>query len=143
MYPETEINRKIILVLRGASGCGKSFLAQHLSSKQGVKTVCADDFFTNSSGEYNFDAAKLNLAHEQCRNRFKEALLSPDIDTIIVANTSTTSKEFSFYKDFAESCGHFVHFLIVENRHGGNNVHNVPMEVLDKQKQRILNDIKL
>jgi hypothetical protein len=45
------------------------------------------------------------------------------------------------YFDLAERYGYRVVSLIVENRHGAKNTHNVPDEVLDNMRSRF--EIKL
>jgi hypothetical protein len=45
------------------------------------------------------------------------------------------------YYDLAKSYGYKVNSIIVENRHGGVNEHNVPQETLEKMKQRF--EVKL
>jgi len=45
------------------------------------------------------------------------------------------------YYDLAKRYGYQVYSIIVENRHDGVNVHDVPEEVLEKMKKRF--DIKL
>ena len=45
------------------------------------------------------------------------------------------------YYELAEKYGYAVFSLIVENRHGGKNVHNVPEETLEKMRNRF--EIKL
>jgi len=58
------------------------------------------------------------------------------IDKIIIANTNTTPKEFAPYVNMAKEHNYNVVFLIVENRHGCSNIHNVPPEILEKMKNR-------
>jgi hypothetical protein len=45
------------------------------------------------------------------------------------------------YYKLAERYGYRVHSLIVENRHGGINEHNVPEEKLEQMKTRF--EVKL
>jgi len=45
------------------------------------------------------------------------------------------------YYELAEKYGYKVHSLIVENRHGGINTHNVPTDKLILMKERF--EIKL
>ena len=45
------------------------------------------------------------------------------------------------YIDLAKKYGYQVTTLIVENRHGNRNVHNVPDETLDRMRQRF--EVKL
>ena len=55
---------------------------------------------------------------------------------IYVANTFTQDKEMARYIKLAKEKGYKVHTIIVENRHGGENIHGVPAEVLDKMSGR-------
>ena len=64
-----------------------------------------------------------------------------DISPIIVANTNTTVKEMKPYYDMAADFGYKIFSIIIENRHGGVNEHNVPEETLKKMVERF--DIKL
>lgn len=45
------------------------------------------------------------------------------------------------YFEMAKEYGYTVFTLIVENRHGNENIHNVPENVLDKMEKRF--DLKL
>ena len=60
---------------------------------------------------------------------------------IVVANTNTTPREMKEYEAFAKIYGYKVYHIIVENRHGGQNIHDVPEETIEKMKKRF--DIKL
>ena len=62
---------------------------------------------------------------------------------IIVANTLTSEREMKPYEDLARQFGYMVHTVILENRHGGVNTHNVPEESLEKMKNRLINNINL
>jgi phenolic acid decarboxylase len=55
---------------------------------------------------------------------------------VVVSNTFTQEWEMQVYYELAKKYGYRVHSLIVENRHGGVNEHNVPGETLEKMKQR-------
>jgi len=55
---------------------------------------------------------------------------------IAVANTFTQEWEMKAYYDLAKEYGYTVFSLVVENRHNGVNVHNVPEEVLESMKNR-------
>jgi len=70
----------------------------------------------------------------------KEAM-ETGLSKICVANTFTTQREMKEYFQLAKQFGYRVFTVIVENRHGGTNVHDVPEQVLTKQKVRF--DIKL
>lgn len=146
MNPEAQIAHKIknVFVLRGVSGCGKSSVAEAIcAGDENTVIVCADDFFTRQDGSYHFDASLLGRAHKNCRYLFDLALKNEDVRRIIVANTNTTEKEFSHYKTEAENLGHRVFCLVIENRHGNTDVHNVPEEAKESQKARLKNSISL
>jgi predicted kinase len=60
---------------------------------------------------------------------------------IAVSNTFTQEWEMEHYMELAKKYGYTVFTLVVENRHGGKNIHNVPEEIIEKMKQRF--EIKL
>ena len=135
---------KNVIILRGVSGSGKttfaSMLARHNS---GAVVVTADDYFTKSNGHYEFEASMLGAAHFQCYNRFNDALYNPAVNTVIVANTNTSPRDFKNYVDAAEAYGATVTYLVLENRHGNNDVHDVPSEVKERQRHNLKSSIKL
>jgi len=132
---------KTLFLLRGLPGCGKTTLAEFLTEGDAGVMLAADDYFTDiHTGEYAFDASKLDRAHESCRQRC-ETCMSYELSRIVVHNTFTTKKEMKPYYELAEKYGYMVQSLVVENRHGGENVHGVPEHALNRMEQRF--DIKL
>lgn len=134
---------KELFLLRGLPGSGKSTLAESLT---GGSFFEADRFFLDEKGEYRFDASKLKDAHKWCQDRV-EAIMKGSgthihpANRIVVSNTFTQAWEMQPYYDLAKKYGYRVYSLIVENRHGGVNVHRVPEEKLIQMKQRF--EIKL
>jgi hypothetical protein len=55
---------------------------------------------------------------------------------IIVSNTFTQKWEMDSYYEMANQFGYRVHSIIVENRHGGVNLHGVPEDRLEIMKKR-------
>jgi predicted kinase len=138
------IMEKNVIILRGVSGSGKSTFASMLArNNSGAVVVTADDYFTDSWGLYKFDASKLGAAHGQCFDRFNEALYNPAVNTIIVANTNTSPKDFKVYVDAAEFFGATVTYIVLENRHGNSDVHDVPSEVKERQRHNLKSSIQL
>lgn len=122
----------------------KSTLAKLLTSDDRIFE--ADQFFYDENGKYNFDVSKLNLAHKFCQMRVENAMEDDENDLnsiIVVSNTSTTEEELKPYIDLANKYWYDITSLVVENRHGNSSVHNVPNETLDKQRKRLLNNLKL
>ena len=138
-------NEKTLIILRGVSGSGKTTFAEYLVSMLNKSYECeifsADNYFYKN-GKYEFDASKLSEAHSQCKQNTKGAMKDA-VSLVIVANTNTSEWEYKPYVDMANEYGYSVVSLVVENLHGGKNVHGVPDEVLQKQKDKLKNSIKL
>jgi uroporphyrinogen-III decarboxylase len=87
------------------------------------------------SGKYEFKKEEIGLAHQSCLERC-EYLMRNSADKIIIANTSTTERELKPYYELSIKYNYRVFSLIVENRHGGKNIHNVPETTLKKMDER-------
>lgn len=110
--------------------------------------VCeADNYFVDKeTGEYNFDPSKIKIAHNYCQNLvetyMKDSLVNDQFyREIAVSNTFTQEWEMQPYFDLAKKYDYTVFVVIVENRHGGKNVHGVPDDKLELMKNRF--EIKL
>lgn len=134
---------KNLILVRGVSGSGKTTFARLMGLGIGLDTpiFSADDYFENDeSGEYEFDPGRLRFAHEDCQLKTENAM-KLEFEDIFVANTFTREWEMEAYIKLAEKYGYRVFSIIVENRHGGENVHDVPVETIKAQKDRF--EIKL
>ena len=119
-----------LYIFRGVPGSGKTTLANALCDK----VVSADDYHYDADGVYRWEAKNQGAAHRYCQGKTRTIMeLGQDV---AVANTSTTVKEMKPYYKMAEEFGYTVFSIIVENRHGGKNVHNVPAETIEKMKAR-------
>jgi len=137
---------KILYIVRGIPGSGKSTLAEKLVGHDFL--VCeADKYFVDKeTGEYKFDFSKIKEAHKFCQDLvetyMKDSLVNDQFyREIAVSNTFTQEWEMEHYMELAKKYGYTVFTLVVENRHGGKNIHNVPEEIIEKMKQRF--EIKL
>lgn len=130
---------KTLVLLRGLPGSGKSTFANFVWNDY---AICeADKFFYDSEGNYLFDGSKLKEAHKWCRDeveiRMKDNEVNPQYyPEIVVSNTFTQEWEMDEYFKLAEKYGYMVFTIILENRHGSKNVHNVPDEKLEQMKNR-------
>lgn len=124
---------KTLILLRGLPGSGKSTLAELFLSNPA--DVCSADNFFMKGGKYEFDANLLGKAHEYCQTACRLKMAKGD-DVVVVANTSTTERELKPYYDLAKTFNYRVASVIVENRHGGVNIHNVPDEAIQRMKDR-------
>lgn len=124
--------KKELIIARGIPGCGKSSFAELLTIPYNICT--ADDYFI-TDGVYKFNPDKLHIAHRVCQEKCSN-LMEQNTERIVVANTSTTLKEFNPYLDLAKQYGYKVYSVIVENRHGNKDIHNVPVETLEAMETR-------
>ena len=121
---------KELFLLRGLPGSGKSTLAESI----GGMHMEADKYFMYE-GKYEFDASKLKEAHAWCQNAVS-VWMTNSVEKIVVSNTFTQTWEMDYYFELAKEHGYRVYSLVVENRHGGENVHNVPREKIEEMARR-------
>ena len=127
-----------LILLRGLPGSGKSTLAKiilQIRESDEPEVLSADDFFINENGEYDFDSKKIKEAHNYCQFRCSERMRQQK-SRIVVANTFTEEWEMEIYFDMAKRYNYRVHTVIVENRHGNENIHGVPENKLKQMKDR-------
>lgn len=132
---------KTLFLLRGLPGAGKSTLAKEL----GGSHFETDRFFLDENSEYRFDASKLKDAHQWCYGEVSTAMIlnhtTGQNSVIVVSNTFTQEWEMQAYYDLAKDWNYRVFSIIVENRHGGINSHEVPAEKVEQMRARF--EIKL
>lgn len=128
-----------ITLVRGVSGSGKSSLVNWVFDDRA--THIETDMYFMKDGEYEFDQSKLKVAHSWCQHKTEESMKNKE--NIVVSNTFTTEWEMKPYLDLAEKYGYTVFTVIVENRHGNKDIHNVPDETRQKQAERLSKSIKL
>jgi len=132
-----------LILLRGIPGSGKTTLANVILQQPNnnpQEILSADDFFDDGNGGYNFDPTKLKEAHNYCQFRCSERMRQQK-SRIVVANTFTQEWEMDEYFKMAERYDYRVHTIIVENRHGNENIHGVPKDKVQQMKNRF--EIKL
>lgn len=126
---------KQLILLRGLPGAGKSTLAKLLV---GDKSYChkeADMFFVDREGNYEFEPSKIKDAHAWCKEETR-FLLRLEHSPVVVSNTFTQEWEMDAYFELAEEFGYQVFSLVVENRHGGMNVHGCPEDKIEQMRNR-------
>ena len=131
---------KILYIVRGVPGSGKSTFAKTLTNDY---SICeADQYFVDiETGEYKFNFDELKNAHQWCRDKVEIRMKDNQVNyqfypTIVVSNTFTQEWEMEPYFKLAEKYGYTVFSVIVENRHGGKNEHGVPEEKFQVMKDR-------
>lgn len=133
---------KDLILVRGLPGSGKSTLGEVIlyTPNNSMKPLSADDYFTDKDGNYNFDPTKLREAHNDCQQRCANLMMN-SVVRVVVSNTFTQEWEMEPYFEMAKRYGYRVHTIVVENRHGGENIHGVPEDKLEIMKNRF--EIKL
>jgi len=124
---------KTVILIRGVPGAGKSSLAKLFNAQL---SISADDYHTDSDGNYNWTPEKSKAGHAWCQEETERAMKSSYIDTIVVHNTFTVSWEMEPYFKMARENDYQVTTLIVENRHGNQNIHGVSPETIKKMVDR-------
>ena len=123
---------KELILVRGLPGSGKSTLAKTL----GGDHYEADMYFQRGVDDvYQFDVSKLKDAHQWCKMITEVAMMGGK-QRIVISNTFTQQWEMDNYFALAKQYDYMVFTIIVENRHGGENIHNVPDETLQKMGNR-------
>ena len=139
------IQKNVLLIIRGVSGSGKTAFEQFLTTMiEGIEivTCTADNFFLDDKGYYNFDVTKLGQAHTWCKNKAFRAM-DDSIRIVIVSNTSCSEKEYKPYEEYARQRGYEVVSLVIENLTGQIDIHGVPQETLERQRNKLFNSLKL
>lgn len=126
---------KTLILFRGLPGSGKSTAARVLTTH----SVAADEFFDLFYGG-EFHQHLLPVAHKWCQDA-AEGWMSAGIDKVGVHNTFTRVREMRPYFDLAEKFDYRIITMVVENRHGNESVHGVPIETIDRMENRF--DVKL
>ena len=101
-----------------------------------------DMYVYNDEGEYEWTPERAREAARKCLHATEVAMKS-EVDRIVVSNTFNAEWQLEQYTDLAAKYGYRVTVLVVENRHGGKNIHNVDDEIVDSMKYRLLKSIRL
>lgn len=125
---------KLVLILRGVAGSGKTTEAQRwLKRSPSAVIVSADPFMG-----IQFDFRKLDWCHQMSLASFRDALGSHDL--IIVDNTNTRVSEMRSYVSLAREAGYDVLILQlnVDPRLGASRtLHSVPLDTVERQAKRL------
>ncbi len=163
-------NQPRCVILRGIPGSGKSSMADFLASAfvssylfdnkidqtnrnwkedhtkyfgyNEIKLVSihsTDEYFVNEKGVYKWEQSKIVSNHAKNYQSFRNSVES-EIPLVIVDNTNTTAKEFTKYKNLAESYGYWVSFIVMPHptidEAVKRNKHHVPSDSIKKMVQR-------
>ena len=122
-------NEIILYAFRGLPGSGKTSFAKSLN----LKFFEADQYFEKFN-DNKYDFRLLKKAHQYCYQSVKEELENGR--SVIVSNTMTSEEEVLEYYSLAKELNVKFVSVILENRHNGESIHNVPISSIEKMKKR-------
>jgi len=96
---------KELILMRGLSGSGKSFLAKQLAGDTGI--ICSTDDFFMIDGVYQFDPKKLHENHLKNQEKVEKAM-THNLSPIVVDNTNVMAWENKNYVELAKKYGYSV-----------------------------------
>lgn len=139
-YNESKVN-KIMYILRGISGSGKSTFANTFNNPIEHVVCSADNYFTDrNTGVYNFNPSKLPAAHAACFRDAVEACQSDEIRIVIIDNTSTTVAEIAPYHALGVAYGFKVQIITITcppEICASRNTHGVPLATCQRMAARL------
>lgn len=124
-------DQKVLVLVRGIPGTGKSTIAKELAQKFTMKHFEADMYFVDANGMYDFNYEEIQSAHSWCKWTTDWSLgLGKNV---VVSNTFVKWFEIQPYQTLAKKYGYEL--IIVEATGDYLNVHGVPPETLERMKK--------
>lgn len=130
-----DLNTINLILIRGLPGSGKTTLANLISDNGKHQVFSIDQYFTDSDGNYSFDYSKNYLAYKHCEENTEKAIEAGN-KIVIVDHTFTLDWEMEPYFKMAKKYNCLLHVVTVENYHGGENVHAISSEQIQKMAEK-------
>jgi predicted kinase len=131
---------KIMYIMRGLPGSGKSTKAKNLAGDNGI-VLSTDDFFT-IDGKYKYDPAMIGEAHFWNEMRAQEAIRN-NISPIVIDNTSVEAWESKKYVQMGTKTGYDIRIEEADTDWAFNpeelskrNTHEVPQGNIERMLEK-------
>ena len=136
MAPKQETD-KILIVLCGLPGCGKSMITSILNNP---KIISADKLRYNDKGEYNYDADKDSDIFQQTYDMCEKYMESGETP-IVIDNTNCHINHAKEYVDMAAKYDYKISKLFIPcsvKDSLARNKHEVPESTIGMMKKNLL-----
>ena len=123
-----------LIIVRGASGAGKTTFANKLRGTCNAFIFETDNFFVDSINhhDYHFDPKLLGIAHSWNQGEVIRACRDCQTVPVIVANTFCQNWEIKPYLEIAKAFNRPIFVFTLHTEH--DNVHNVPDEIVKRHR---------
>jgi predicted kinase len=121
-----------LYLIRGLPGSGKSTFAATLAQSLDCPHYEHDQYLYTEEGEYLWTEGRMAFAYRQCLLDTESVMLLGS--DVVVSNVFPKGKSMRSYRKLAEQYGYRITYIVVENRRGGVNIHDVPANVLDSMR---------
>lgn len=125
---------KMLYIVRGLPGSGKSTLARTLAAEMNAPHFEEDMWLHEDNGDYLWTPERMERAVEMCKYSCEIMMQGGYFKSIVVSNVFEDEDQLAPYQTMADRCGYNVTYIVVENRRGGVNIHNVPDEALEQMR---------
>ncbi len=130
---------KTAYIMRGLPGAGKSSIVTSLECiGLGDACWCSADNFFMKDGKYQWYAAGLKQAHQECRDYFHRACKA-GAQLVVCDNTNIKHADYKYYIQTAKEFGYQVVVITVGQfdkeslkLYAERNSHGVPLETIER-----------
>ncbi len=151
--------QKLVLIMRGLPGVGKTYLAREYLAQIGLKfrdevasgeqlaiMLSSDDYFMGENGVYEFDKDEMLNAHKWNFKRFVKAI-EDEIPLIIIDNSNIKAFHYSHYLDYAQRKNYLVAIVTIPHNDSSNrelanrNIHGVNVDTISRMRRQFEGEV--